>query len=380
MSVKTTTLTSGQNYWAYDLVLVIGEGYLDGLDGFMEHYYNLFNGVIWTALNVDYPGHSFDHIGLFYGESAQDPANAQRDSTGDSPTKTSSIPSHISPNGPADPQRQSTISPIRSTTLCSSACRRPSASPWRTISWERGTSSNMQSTRRKVERQEVTAYSPSEPPRSPADPRHRIDAITLYCPNATGPHGFHSLGKTIESSLRSFNNLLERLHASYFFYLIPKSGQFLPVGHYLPSAILLGASVTLGGFDCPTPVEGLITLVPVVGVTLLGSLLQSPLVSLLGLLLPRPSGTARRSLVSLAHLYFGALIPTLAMVNFPQAIVLAFITAGHLAPWRWIRLAMIGLSPAWIGSLRTEWEVLGNLAWVGIMGVWVPLGVIAAIL
>ena len=63
----TLTHRSGQNHWAFDIVLVIGEGYLDGLDGFMKEYYDLFGGVIWTALNIDYPGHSFEHIGLFYG-------------------------------------------------------------------------------------------------------------------------------------------------------------------------------------------------------------------------------------------------------------------------------------------------------------------------
>jgi hypothetical protein len=25
-------------------------------------------GVIWTAINVDYPGHSFSHLGIFHGE------------------------------------------------------------------------------------------------------------------------------------------------------------------------------------------------------------------------------------------------------------------------------------------------------------------------
>jgi hypothetical protein len=27
----------------------------------------LSSGVIWTALNVDYPGHSFSHLGMFFG-------------------------------------------------------------------------------------------------------------------------------------------------------------------------------------------------------------------------------------------------------------------------------------------------------------------------
>lgn len=27
----------------------------------------LTSGVIWTALNIDYPGHSFSHLGVFFG-------------------------------------------------------------------------------------------------------------------------------------------------------------------------------------------------------------------------------------------------------------------------------------------------------------------------
>lgn len=36
----------------------------------MQEYYDLFPGLIWTGLNLDYPGHSFEHIGLFYGACA----------------------------------------------------------------------------------------------------------------------------------------------------------------------------------------------------------------------------------------------------------------------------------------------------------------------
>jgi len=31
------------------------------------------SGVIWTALNVDYPGHSFSHFGIFHGRSSITP-------------------------------------------------------------------------------------------------------------------------------------------------------------------------------------------------------------------------------------------------------------------------------------------------------------------
>ena len=69
-------LSPGQNHWAFDLVLVVGDGYMEGLEGFMQDYYDLFPGLIWTALNIDYPGHSFEHIGLYYGERASDLADS----------------------------------------------------------------------------------------------------------------------------------------------------------------------------------------------------------------------------------------------------------------------------------------------------------------
>jgi glycosylphosphatidylinositol transamidase len=45
------------------------------------------------------------------------------------------------------------------------------------------------------------------------------------------------------------NNLLERLHASFFFYLMTGSGSFLKVGFYLPSAVILSAAITITGLD-----------------------------------------------------------------------------------------------------------------------------------
>ena len=80
---------------------------------------------------------------------------------------------------------------------------------------------------------------------------------------AEGPHGFHSLGRSvsfdfsdvrssshpriIESTMRTMNNLLERLHASFFFYILTTSSTFLKIGHYLPSAILISVSMMFGG-------------------------------------------------------------------------------------------------------------------------------------
>lgn len=59
-------MVAGQNHWAFDIVLIVGNDYLSGLSSFMSTYHDLFSGVVWTALNIDYPGHSFSHLGVFY--------------------------------------------------------------------------------------------------------------------------------------------------------------------------------------------------------------------------------------------------------------------------------------------------------------------------
>lgn len=51
----------------------------------------------------------------------------------------------------------------------------------------------------------------------------------------------------IESTLRTTNNLLERLHASFFFYLLVGPAAFLKIGSYLPSAVLVGTAMLFGG-------------------------------------------------------------------------------------------------------------------------------------
>lgn len=46
---------------------------------------------------------------------------------------------------------------------------------------------------------------------------------------------------------RAFNNLTERLHASFFLYLLPEPFQFLSVATYLSAPILTGAALTIAG-------------------------------------------------------------------------------------------------------------------------------------
>jgi hypothetical protein len=53
----------------------------------------------------------------------------------------------------------------------------------------------------------------------------------------------------MESSLRTVNNLLERLHASFFFYMLTGPDGFIVIGEYLTSAVLVGIGLELNGLQ-----------------------------------------------------------------------------------------------------------------------------------
>ncbi|TPX69672.1 hypothetical protein SpCBS45565_g02244 [Spizellomyces sp. 'palustris'] len=77
--------------------------------------------------------------------------------------------------------------------------------------------------------------------------RYHIEAMTvrgLHDVKGTQyPITGHQIGRAIESALRSLNNLLERLHHAYWFYIMPTAQSFIPLSVYIPPVILL--SVTL---------------------------------------------------------------------------------------------------------------------------------------
>ncbi|KAI8916566.1 Gaa1-like protein [Powellomyces hirtus] len=77
--------------------------------------------------------------------------------------------------------------------------------------------------------------------------KYHIESITLRAikdiPGAQYRVSGEQIGRAIESALRSFNNLLERLHHAYWFYIMPTAASYIPISVYIPPVILL--SVTL---------------------------------------------------------------------------------------------------------------------------------------
>jgi GPI-anchor transamidase subunit GAA1 len=53
--------------------------------------------------------------------------------------------------------------------------------------------------------------------------------------------------RILESTMRTANNLLERLHASFFFYILATPDSFLKIGKYLPSPILISVAMMFAG-------------------------------------------------------------------------------------------------------------------------------------
>jgi GPI-anchor transamidase subunit GAA1 len=80
-------------------------------------------------------------------------------------------------------------------------------------------------------------------PHSSFIPYH-VDAVTLQ-PYGDGWQDEMAMGRLIEGTFRSLNNLLEHLHQSFFFYLLMNKDRFVSIGTYLPSAMLIAANFTI---------------------------------------------------------------------------------------------------------------------------------------
>ncbi|KAK4194982.1 rhomboid protein 2 [Triangularia verruculosa] len=129
-------------------------------------------------------------------------------------------------------------------------------------------------------------------PHSSFIPYH-VDAVTLQ-PFGEGWQDEMAMGRVVEGTFRSLNNLLEHLHQSFFFYLLMHRERFVSIGTYLPSAMLVAANFTImaiflwmksGQPDAPaestdktpTPTVERDLFLPLAVVTLSGSLSAIPL-------------------------------------------------------------------------------------------------------
>jgi len=66
--------------------------------------------------------------------------------------------------------------------------------------------------------------------------RFGIEAITVAGSYQRGSRAknFNPMGKALEGIMRSLNNLQERFHQSFFFYLMPATNRYISIGVYMP--------------------------------------------------------------------------------------------------------------------------------------------------
>lgn len=78
--------------------------------------------------------------------------------------------------------------------------------------------------------------------------RYSIEAVTLHGIRTKGTKnlfGFREMGRIIEGVFRSLNNLLERFHQSFFFYVLPSVERYASIGVYMPPFGILALPVII---------------------------------------------------------------------------------------------------------------------------------------
>ncbi|KAK4046129.1 Glycosyl phosphatidyl inositol protein transamidase complex subunit [Microbotryomycetes sp. JL201] len=250
------------SYWSKDIVFLLSDGYLDGTQAWLDAFHgykqsnslSLSTGGIWAALNVDYPHHSFSHIGLFYEGTNGHLTNLDFVNSATSILKHIGVPVVL----------HSDVSFTSGEFGLNALAAVPD--PARKLFDNGPTMDFVRSSLNMARQLCICALG------APAGPeglygKYRIDALTFFGVPADGPHGFHALGRldqeiqhqvatdadailrrrAIESMFRSLNNLLERFHQSFFLYIMTSTDTFVTVGNYLASPILVGAGLTLHG-------------------------------------------------------------------------------------------------------------------------------------
>ncbi|BGP27529.1 Glycosyl phosphatidyl inositol protein transamidase complex subunit [Rhodotorula toruloides] len=222
------------SFWSKDIIFVISDGFSEGAQAWLDAYHGygqsnlvaeplkLTTGPIWAALNLDYPHHSFSHVGIYYEGANGHLPNLDFVNSASRILRNTGIPTVLHSSDSADESFLLSFLQYAEIEVYAQAAR----NLFRQVA--------------------LTADGRVLGPEGTFG-KYRIDAITLFGLPAEGPHGFHSLGRATESIFRSLNNLLERFHQSFFLYIMTSVDSFIAVGNYLAAPVLIGAGMTIQG-------------------------------------------------------------------------------------------------------------------------------------
>lgn len=247
---------SHQMHWSKDIIFVFSDGYMEGMQAWSNAYFGVqqsnlqaeavigAGATIWNAISVDYPSDSFSSLVLLHqGKDGQLPNMDVLNTV----VRIAERLGHITVKLPGSEHDRGEFS----------AQDDEDGGGWGTpgvwlekrAGWGwRGVAKYKRAAKNIAQQMQVqTLCQPSG--LHGLFQRFHVDAITVYAVPARGPYGFWQLGRIIEATMRSFSNLLERLHHSQFFYLLSSPEKFVQLGIYLPVALLLSIAMTLTGIS-----------------------------------------------------------------------------------------------------------------------------------
>lgn len=242
---------SSQISWSKDIIFVFSDGHLDGMQAWSSSYFgaNQVNlkanpltcsgAVIWNSVSIDYPSDSFSGLTVLYeGKDGQVPNMDVVNTLVRIVDRTGGVPIRL--DGTEETFKANDDIPGGGWGDIGKYLEKNLGWGWRGVAKYRKASLNLF--------HQIKTQSSSHPTGSHALlQRFHIDAISIYAIPSKGPYGFWHLGRIVEASMRSYSNLIERLHHSQFFYLLTSPERFVQLGVYLPIAILLSVAMTLTG-------------------------------------------------------------------------------------------------------------------------------------
>lgn len=186
----------------------------------------------------------------------------------------------------------------------------------------------------------------------------RIQAVTIKAVGKDGKSDITTFGRIPEAMFRSINNLLEKFHQSFFFYLLLGPRNFVSISSYLPSAVLLSVTFAIASLNATlnnkvgqswllteTITGTLIWLISLVCSFIISQIfiklnghIGNAILLILNIamiLLPLLVKTAKIKkwteahtyrLRSIGFLYFSLMLTSLLMLNFPLAFLIGLIS------------------------------------------------------
>lgn len=252
----------------------------------------------------------------------------------------------------------------------------------------------------------------------------RIQSVTLKACGKEGGNDITTFGRIPEAMFRSINNLLEKFHQSYFFYMLVAPRYFVSISSYLPATIVLSVGFALASlnsllnnrysslsfFSHHNLIALLFWLISIVlsfGVSQLFLCFPSAALLILVVLIIAliPQGTGKLWIITeplsyriqtYAFLYMSLVLTSLMMVNFALAFVVGILafpmvsvgTQRTLTPKKYALLffsnplmsfLVLRPHPQLLQNLVSAWQDLGCWTWFVLCLGWLPSWALVAL-